>query len=139
MDAGFGLYGVLMAATAVQTVRHARAGRLRRHRVWGLRLFALAVGSWLYRMEYGFWVLLFDGAGHTDTFTGPFDQVMAFFFYLPNLAVVEALVRSEGVELRPATRVGVALGLTACSGLVVLATMEFTRIQWGPWLLRLLG
>jgi hypothetical protein len=58
MDVGFGLYGALMVLAAVQTYRYARARSLEHHRAWALRLFALAIGSWLYRMDYGFWLLL---------------------------------------------------------------------------------
>ena len=72
MDIGFGLYGILMFIAALQTIRHARAGRIEQHRAWALRLYALAIGSWLYRMDYGFWVMLADGAGHADNFQGPF-------------------------------------------------------------------
>ncbi len=75
MDVGFGLYGVLTAAAAVETYRHARARRLDIHRVWAMRLFALAIGSWLYRMEYGFWFLLADGAGHAQRLQRSLRQV----------------------------------------------------------------
>ncbi len=63
MDIGFGLYGALMVLAAVQTYRYARARSLSLHRAWALRLFALAIGSWLYRMDYGFWLLLGGGGG----------------------------------------------------------------------------
>ncbi|MEO0745994.1 MAG: DUF2306 domain-containing protein, partial [Pseudomonadota bacterium] len=53
MSVGFGLYGVLMAVAAVQTLRLAMARDLVRHRRWGLRLIVLALGSWLYRVHYG--------------------------------------------------------------------------------------
>ena len=94
MDVGFGLYGVLTAAAAVETYRHARARRLDNHRAWAMRLFALAIGSWLYRMEYG----------HLKDFSGPFDQLMAFFFYVPNLLVVEALLRAPRASLPTAAQ-----------------------------------
>lgn len=45
MDIGFALYGILMFVTAIQTVRHARLRRLATHRVWALRLYALAIAS----------------------------------------------------------------------------------------------
>lgn len=69
MSIGFGLYGVLMIIAAVQAYRHARAQRIEQHRAWALRLFALAIGSWLYRMDYGFWILLTGGAGHAEDST----------------------------------------------------------------------
>jgi len=54
MNMGFALYGLLMLVCSVETFRHARAGRMEQHRAWALRLYALAIGSWLYRMDYGF-------------------------------------------------------------------------------------
>ncbi|MEI9974313.1 MAG: DUF2306 domain-containing protein [Ignavibacteriota bacterium] len=71
MNVGFGLYGALMVFVAVQTYRYARAGRFEVHRAWAVRLFALAIGSWLYRMDYGFWLLLAHGLGIPDIFADP--------------------------------------------------------------------
>lgn len=140
MDVGFGLYGALMILAAVQTYRFARARRLETHRAWALRLFALAVGSWLYRMDYGFWILLTDGAGHAEGFSGPFDRVMAFFFYLPNLAVVEAFVRARRRAASPALRWVAAAVLVGAAGFLLLGTYYFTKMYWGPAILhRLVG
>lgn len=72
MDIGFSIYGLLMLISAIETYRHAAAGRIEKHRGWALRLYALAIGSWLYRMDYGFWLLLSDGLGHSDDFSGTF-------------------------------------------------------------------
>lgn len=140
MDIGFGLYGVLMLLAAVQTIRHARARRMDAHRAWALRLFALAIGSWLYRMDYGFWLLLTDGAGHTEDFRGPFDIVMAFFFYLPNLLIVEAFIRARRVAAAPALNIGAAGVLAVATGFLLLGTYFFTTEYWGPailhWIVR---
>ena len=95
MNIGFFLYGLLMAVAALETVRHARAKRIEVHRAWALRLYVLAIGSWLYRMEYGFWFLFTGGLGSTPNLTGPFDQVMAFFFYLAPLVILEFVLRSR--------------------------------------------
>jgi hypothetical protein len=135
MDVGFGLYGVLTVLAAVQTFRHARAKRLEAHRAWALRLFALAIGSWLYRMDYGFWLLLADGAGHTRDFRGPFDVVMSFWFYLPNLLVAEAFIRARRVTARPALRMAAAGVLAGATGFLLLGTYYFTRFYWGPAIL----
>jgi hypothetical protein len=94
MNVGFGLYGILMVIAVVHTIRHARTGRFDSHRAWAIRLFALVIASWLYRLEYGFSNLLELG-GRTPDFRGWFDQVMNFFFYLPNLAVAELYLRAQ--------------------------------------------
>jgi Predicted membrane protein (DUF2306). len=139
MDVGFGLYGVLTAAAAVETYRHARARRLDNHRAWAMRLFALAIGSWLYRMEYGFWFLLADGAGHLKDFSGPFDQLMAFFFYVPNLLVVEALLRAPRASLPTAARWTVTAVFGGATLFLLLGTYYFTKLYWGPAILARLG
>jgi Predicted membrane protein (DUF2306) len=139
MDVGFGIYGVLTAAAAVQTYRHARARRLDIHKAWAMRLFALAIGSWLYRMEYGFWFLLADGAGHTDHFSGPFDKLMAFFFYVPNLLVVEALIRAPRVSMSAAVRWTATAAFSGATLFLVLGTYYFTKFYWGPAILARVG
>ncbi|HMQ60125.1 MAG TPA: DUF2306 domain-containing protein [Flavilitoribacter sp.] len=139
MDIGFGLYGILMILAAIQALRHAYARRIDRHRAWALRLFALAIGSWLYRMDYGFWLLLADGAGHTNTFSGPFDRVMAFFFYIPNLLVAEAFIRARKTTAAPALKIGAALILIGATAFLCLGTYYFTKFYWGPAILERVG
>lgn len=138
MDVGFGLYGALMVLAAVQTYRYARARSLKLHRAWALRLFALAIGSWLYRMDYGFWLLLGGGRGHTHDFHGPFDHVMAFFFYLPNLLVVEAFIRAQSAA-SPKIRLAAAGLFAGVTGFLLLGTYYFTKLYWGPAILHRLG
>jgi hypothetical protein len=135
MSAGFALYGALMLLAAVQTYRHARARRFDVHRAWAIRLFALAIGSWLYRMEYGFWIAFTDGLWSTQTFSGPFDRVMAFFFYLPNLAVAELFIRSTG-RSSPVVRAGSAVTLSLATVLALVGTYFFVKGYWGPGILR---
>ena len=131
MSLGFGLYGALMALCALQTYRHGRARRLDLHRAWATRLFALAIGSWLYRLEYGFWILATDGLGATKAFSGWFDHLMAFFFYLPNLAVAELVIRSRG-RSGAGLRCAAAAGLTLATGLVLLGSYFFVTRYWWP-------
>lgn len=93
MDVGFTLYGTLMLLAAVQTYRHARARRIAHHNAWALRLFMLVLGSWLYRVHYGLWYLATDGLWSTPEFSGAFDLVQNFAFYLPYLIAVEIYLR----------------------------------------------
>ncbi|HLZ68061.1 MAG TPA: DUF2306 domain-containing protein [Aliidongia sp.] len=132
MDIGFGLYGTLMVAAAAETYRHARARRIERHRGWAIRLFALAIGSWLYRMDYGFWLMVTNGAGHTDGFRGPFDVAMAFLFYLPNLAIAELFIRARRQASRSGIGLSAALALNFATFFVSLGTYYFTTLYWGP-------
>jgi len=139
MDTGFSLYGLLMFVAATETYRHAVGGRLERHRAWALRLYALAIGSWLYRMDYGFWLLLADGLGHTRSFSGPFDMVMAFFFYLPNLLVAEAFIRARRYTASPALRISASLVLLLATAFLLVGTYFFTLYYWGPAILNWLS
>lgn len=132
MNVGFGLYGALVASSALIAYAHARARRFDRHRAWAIRLFALVVGSWLYRMEYGFWLMAFGPIGHAHDFRGPFDAVMAFFFYLPNLMVAEFFIRGRRDSGTVAMKAGASLVLLAATAFVVTATIYFTANYWGP-------
>lgn len=93
MSIGFSLYGALMLFCAVQTIRFARQGAIARHRAMALRLFWLAMGSWLYRVHYGLWYAATDGLWSNRQFTGAFDQFQNFGFYLPYLLAVEFYLR----------------------------------------------
>lgn len=132
MNIGFGLYGALMVWAAVETYRHARRGQFAAHRAWAIRLFALAIGSWLYRMDYGFWLIAAHGLGHTQTFHGPFDVVMSFFFYLPNLLLAELFVRARQMPSHATFRLGTATVLNLATGIVIIGTYYFARYYWGP-------
>lgn len=135
MALGFALYGTLIIIAAVETVRHARARRYDRHRAWAIRLFALVIGSWLYRMDYGFWTVA-HGTGHTHTFNGPFDHVMDYFFYLPNLVIAEAFIRARDLRLREITKRATAVLLGVAALFLMVSTYFFTVRHWGPGILR---
>jgi uncharacterized membrane protein len=135
MDVGFGLYGALTVLAAVQAYRYARVRDIAQHRAWAMRLFALAIGSWLYRMDYGFWFMLADGAGHQKDFRGAFDMIMDFFFYIPNLIVVELLLRTQYAGARRAVRLSLAATFLCATVFLAVGTYFFTRHYWGPAIL----
>lgn len=138
MDIGFGLYGVLMFVAAIKTYRHAATASIEKHQAWALRLYALAIGSWLYRMDYGFWLMLTDGLGHTKHFSGPFDIVMFFFFYIPNLLVVEAWIKARQYKTSVAVMFFTTFILLFAATFLVVGTYFFTLYYWGPAILRYL-
>lgn len=94
MNIGFALYGVLTLVAAARMWGLAHSGRFQRHRVWALRFFWLAIGSWLYRVQYGLWYLATGGLWSNPDFTGAFDLAMNFAFYVPALIGVEIYLAS---------------------------------------------
>jgi hypothetical protein len=135
MDIGFTGYGLLMFLAAVQTARYARKKDFKRHSAWALRLFALAIGSWLYRMDYGFYIGFGGEAGHTKDFTGWFDYFMDFWFYLPNLVVVEIILAEYSVFKRPGVKIAGAISLLLASAFLLFASYFFIKDYWGPGIL----
>ncbi|MEO0066046.1 MAG: hypothetical protein RI983_1372 [Bacteroidota bacterium] len=89
MDIGFGLYGFLMFISSIMTWKHAVKGDFSKHRRWALRLFVLAIGSWLYRIESALARIILGDFGHTNDFHGVVDMILNFFFYVPNLIILE--------------------------------------------------
>ncbi|WP_258098638.1 DUF2306 domain-containing protein [Marinoscillum pacificum] len=135
MNVAFTGYGVLTFLAGVFAIKYARSGDFEKHRVWAIRLFALAIGSWLYRMEYGFWFLIMDRAGHASDFTGPFDYFMDFFFYIPNLLIAQLFIsRKKLIQNRYVEGMAVIV-LLSVTMFLVLATYFFTKKYWGPAIL----
>lgn len=132
MDVGFGLYGALMVLCATMAYVDARSGRYDRHRAWAIRLFALTIGSWLYRLEYGLWFLLFGNIGRAAGFSGWFDVIMVFFFYVPNLIIAELFIRASRKGRAAVADFGAATLLLAASAFIIVATWIFISNVWGP-------
>ncbi len=137
MNVAFTGYGVLTFLAAVCAIKYARSGDFEKHRAWAIRLFALAIGSWLYRMEYGFWFLFMDRAGHASDFTGPFDYFMDFFFYIPNLLIAQLFISRKKLIQNRYVEGGAVVLLLSATVFLVLATYFFTKKYWGPAILDL--
>ena len=60
---------------------------------------------------------------------------MAFFFYIPNLLVVEALLRARQASVSPALRLLASFVLLLATGFLMLGTYFFTLYYWGPAIL----
>jgi hypothetical protein len=90
-------------------------------------------------MDYGFWFLLADGAGHVNNFSGPFDKFMAFFFYVPNLFVAEALIRSRRPAMSKTAQWTASVVFNGATLFLALGTYFFTKFYWGPAILARIG
>lgn len=141
MDVAFAAYGALMVLAAVETVRHAMARNIDVHRAWATRLFALAIGSWLYRMGYGLFFAVGgrDNPGHTAAFDGWYDQIMNWAFFVPPLIVAEMFIRARRSGASTAGRVGATVTLGLGALFVAYATFFFTAFGWGPAILMRFG
>jgi len=141
MTVAFAMYGALMVLAAVQTVRHAMARRIDIHRAWAIRLFALAIGSWLYRIGYGLFFAIAgtDHPGHTEAFSGWFDYIMDFAFFIPPLIIAEMFIRARRTEATTAGRMGASVALGLGAAFVAYATFFFTLFGWGPAILMRFG
>jgi len=65
---------------------------------------------------------------------------MAFFFYIPNLLVAEAFIRTRPMHTRPAMRPTAVVLVSAITIFVAVGTYYFTVYHWGPRILaRLVG
>lgn len=135
MDIAFAGYGIFTFIAALATIYFARKKQFDPHRAWAIRLFALAIGSWLYRMDYGFWFLFTDGLGHADNFTGWFDYFMDFFFYIPNLLVAEIFIGQFKFTRNKYVKGVGAFALVIATTFIILASYNFTKHYWGPAIL----
>ena len=122
MTVAFSLYGALMVLAAAQTVGHAMTRRLEVHRAWAIRLFALAIGSWLYRMGYGFWFLVTGALGHTDDFSCWFDYFMDFAIFVPPLIIAEMFIRARKSRATTASHVVTTGAMAGGALFIALAT-----------------
>ncbi len=83
-------------------------------------------------MEYGAWFLLSGGVGIGPGFTGWFDAIVMFFFYVPNLIVAELFIRVRRQNRGQVIHFGAATVLLAASVFILFATWNFTVRSWGP-------
>jgi len=70
--------------------------------------------------------------GHAKNFQGNFDYFMAFFFYLPNLLVVEILITAKAKKVSGVTKVVISIGLLFTTLFLLVGTYFFTVYYWGP-------
>jgi hypothetical protein len=128
---GFGIYGLLMMACSVQTIRFALLRQFNVHRQWAIRLFALVLGSWIYRMGYGFIHMNLGNWGLGRSFSGPLDYFMDFAFFVIPLLVAEIVIKGRNSSIGSRWK---PVGSVVCvvSGLLICqATYYFLAGSWG--------
>lgn len=132
MDIAFSACAILTLLSAVQTYRYAAIFQdYEMHKLWAWRLYSLMIASWMYRIEYSV-AMIFRIPHDPKHYSYALDQVMDFFFYVPNLLVVEVLWRTR--HSNKPKRVSYVLGSLFLSvALVVLfCTVLEAYIFWIP-------
>lgn len=136
---GFSIYGLLMMIYPVQVIRFALLKNFKIHREWAIRLFALVLGSWIYRMSYGVIFTILKGWGLGKSFSGPLDWFMDFAFFVIPLIIAEIIIKGlNGVANSIWRYIGSALCII--SGLLIWnATIYFLNKSWGSAIASLFG
>ena len=130
MFIGFGIYGLLMMVCSVQTIRFAMLRQFNVHRQWAIRLFALVLGSWIYRMSYGFIHTNLGDWGLGHKFSGPLDYFMNFAFFVIPLLVAQLVIKGKyGSSYSLWKPVGSVIYVL--TGLLICQSTYFFLI--GPW------
>jgi hypothetical protein len=136
---GFMIYGLLMMIAPVQVIRYALKGNLVIHREWAIRLFALVLGSWIYRMGYGIIRSLMNDFGLAKNFSGPMDYFMDFSFFVIPLIVAEIVIKGKNSSTYSLWRfTGSALCILT-SLLIWNATLYFLNGSWGDVIQSMIG
>lgn len=68
----------------------------------------------------------------TRDFRGPFDVVMDFFFYIPDLLIVQLILCAERSRPRPAIQFSLATAFAFATLFLAVGAYYFTRYYWGP-------
>ena len=122
---GFGIYGVLMMVASVQTLRYAMLKQFATHREWAIRLFALGLGSWLYRIGYGLAFNVSGTKGMGINYSGPLDYFMDFAFFVIPLVIAELVIKGKN---SPAYSFWKMYG--GIASLVATAAIWWSSIYW---------
>jgi hypothetical protein len=130
---GLWISAALILFCAGMALRTALKRDFKAHRVWALRLFLVASGSWFFRIGLFLTFVLFGGPVGMDvkTFTGPLPTLLTFGEYLVPLAVLELYLRAQerpGAVQRMATA-AVLFVLTLGMGAGLFAV---TMAIWAP-------
>ncbi len=126
------LLAALILTSAAMTLRHARAGRIERHRRWAVRLFLVVNGVWFQRIGYVAWMILARGpVGIGKHMDGPFDILWGYGeFLLPLLCfeLYERATRHNGLLPKSA----MTAVLLAASVVTAIGSVGAYVSMWRP-------
>lgn len=132
MGLGNMLNACLILLCAWMTWRRAVQRKLQAHQQWALRTFLVVSGVWFFRLGFGLWIAIHQGApGHTDAFDGPFDIGLAIAHTTVPLLVGEGYLRAKGSNQVMGKLVATA-GLHLATILTAVGIAMAAMIFWLP-------
>lgn len=136
MDVAFSCCAFLTLLASVQTYRHAAiTKRYALHKLWSWRLYSLMISSWMYRLEYATATVILNIPHDRAHYSYPLDYFMDFFFYVPNLILVEIIWRTRH-KSKPAWVSYLITAVMIFAALLVLLTSLMNAVEiWIPGML----
>lgn len=93
----------------------ARSRKMAEHQKWALRLFMAVSATWFYRLIFGFWALVNQGApGHTDNFNGYFDYTIAVLHIFLPLVILEIYFLAQKHQSKAVKRIYLGTIIFSC-------------------------
>jgi hypothetical protein len=135
---GFGIYGFLMMVASVQTLRYAMRREFNTHREWAIRLFALGLGSWLYRIGYGFAFSTTGTTGMGINYSGPLDYFMDFAFFVIPLIVAEMVIQGKRSSVYSLWKAYGGVAALAATVAIWWSTAYWMTLSWKDSILKLI-
>ena len=78
------------------------------------------------------WLTFKHRLGQTSDFLGPFDIVMAFFFYVPNLILAELFLRGRQSGSLSLKRAAIIVLVNSATAVSAVGSYYFVRFYWAP-------
>ncbi|RED94394.1 DUF2306 domain-containing protein [Marinoscillum furvescens] len=132
MAAGNLLNASLILVCAWMTWRRAVQRQMQAHRQWAVRMFLAVSGVWFFRLGFGLWIAIHQGApGHTDAFDGPFDIGLALAHTTVPLLFGELYLRAKRSS-RTVQKIAAMVSLHFATILTAIGVVMAAIIFWLP-------
>ncbi len=95
MDIAFSIAGWILFFLALMTYITARTHRIKNHREWALRLWAMIYSSLFYRLSYFFLFICGYSFTNSDDFYRPVDEFLDWWFFVVPLFCMEMYIQID--------------------------------------------
>lgn len=130
---GISTDAALIFFCSYKAVQYARAGNIRVHRQWALRLFMAVSAVWFYRVGLMLWLVCNRGVAGFDPFTltGPFLSFLSFAQALLPIFLLEIYLRAQAGR-SALGRFTTAAGLLVVTLAMAVGIATAAMLMWLP-------